>query len=84
MGLAKTITASASERLNALLRVAVREREDELSELPDTLPTAVLVDLLSHRLSAQQSVLERIFTEVEVERRAELALDAHARFPVGE
>lgn len=72
----------ASARLDSLLREAVLERVDEkMPKLPDALPTAILVDLLSQRLSAPQSVTERIYGEVAIERRAEMALDAHARFP---
>ena len=74
-------TPEAAERLNALLREAIRERVDESLELPEELPTGTLVNLLSQRLSATQSVLESIFSETHIERRAELALDAHARFP---
>ena len=50
-----------------------------VDDVPENL--GVLVDLLSQRLSTTQSVLERIFSETQIERRAELALDAHARFP---
>jgi Lon protease-like protein len=76
-------TPEAAERVNTLLRAAVMEREDDSDppNLPENLPTAILVDLLSQRLSTTQSVLERIYSEAEIERRAELALDAHARFP---
>lgn len=77
-------TLEATERLNPLLRKAVMEREDDLQELPEAPSTATLVDHLSQRLSTPQSVLERIFSETQIERRAELALDAHVRFPPGD
>ena len=77
-------TPEAAERINPLLRQAIIQRADKLPELPEKpeeLLTSILVNVLSQQLSTTQSVLERIFSETGVERRAELALDAHARLP---
>jgi len=71
----------ASARLDSLLRSAVMERVNGRKKLPDSWPTSILVDLLSQRLSIPQLMSERIYGELRVEQRAELALDAHARFP---
>lgn len=77
-------TPEAAERINPLLREAIIRRADklpELPELPEEVQTSILVDILSPQLSAPQSVLERIFSETGIERRAQLALDAHERSP---
>jgi len=80
-------TPEAAERINPLLREAIIQRADklpELAELPEELQTSLLADILSAQLSTTQSVLEHIFSETVIERRAKLALDAHTRFPGGE
>lgn len=71
---------SAAERLCGPLLDAVRERAETPGGLPDEVPLDVAADLLSARLDVPQPVMEEIFGERDVERRAELALRAHARF----
>lgn len=71
------------ERLRTPLYAAVRQRSEADLELPDDLPTGLIADLLAQRLSVPQGVMERIFSERDAARRAELALAAHARYPEG-
>ena len=71
----------ATERLRDRLLDAVRERSDSTEELSDELPLTFMTDLLCVRLEVPQGVMEEIYGERDVERRAELALQAHARFP---
>lgn len=74
-------TREAEERLREPLRAAVRARAEDEDKLPDELPLAIAADLLAVRLQVPQGVMQEIYCERDVVRRAELALAAHARYP---
>ncbi len=71
-------TPAEARTLEEPLRGAVQERHPELLNLPDDVPTSMLVDLLCQRLPLAQPDMEAIFAEPDVARRAQLALDGHA------
>lgn len=71
-------TPAEARTLEEPLRGAVQERHPELLNLPDDVPTSMLVDLLCQRLPLEQADMEAIFAEPDVARRAELALAGHA------
>ena len=66
------------------LYAAVLDRSEDQLNLPDGLPTGLVADLLSQRLTVPQPLMEQIFSELEVTRRAKLALAAHSRYPPDE
>ena len=72
---------AASERLRRPLYAALRRRAAAAEELPPDLPTTLATDLLAVRLDVPQWVMEEIYRERDVQRRAELALAAHASYP---
>jgi len=72
---------AASGRLRRPLAAALRARALAGEELPGDLPTAVAADMLAVRLDVPQWVMEEIYRERDVQRRAELALAAHASYP---
>jgi len=71
-----------TEGLSGNIREAILMRHKTLDKLPDELPIGVLVDLLAQQLDVPQSILERLFSEPDVERRADIALAAHAHTPI--
>lgn len=74
--------AGATEkRLLEALKAAVAERSSSEDETFPDLPLAVATDLLAVRLKVPQLVMQEIFAEADVARRAELALAAHAKYP---
>ena len=73
--------ADAAARLRSPLERAILSRNGRLLNLPDDMPTSMLVDLLSPHIQAPQAELERIYSEPDLVLRARLALRAHAAFP---
>jgi Lon protease-like protein len=67
-----------AHRLDERLREAIQTRVPSEIELPDVVPIEALIDLLCSRLEVDSPVMERIFVEPDVARRAELALASHA------
>ena len=72
---------ATEERLLEALKAAVAERSSSEDETFPDLPLAVATDLLAVRLKVPQLVMQEIFAEADVARRAELALAAHAKYP---
>jgi len=63
------------------LRHAILARCDEATTLPTEIPISCLADLLLQRLSLRQREMERLYEMLDVEERAEGALEIHARRP---
>lgn len=59
------------------LTSALLERTDDVPELPPDLPLGCLADLLTLRVNPSHARWHEIYTELDVERRVELALAAH-------
>lgn len=77
-------TAPPKERealLRERLRHAILARCDEATTLPTEIPISCLADLLLQRLSLRQREMERLYEMLDVEERAEGALEIHARRP---
>jgi uncharacterized protein len=68
--------------LRERLRSAILERCEPSTSLPEQLGLPCLADLLLQRLSLPQPQMEALYEEIDVERRAEEALEAHARSPL--
>jgi Lon protease-like protein len=66
------------------LRQAILTRVKPGKALPQELPLELLIDLLGQRLNAPPEVMEELFAERDMARRAELTLAADKRFPGGE
>ncbi len=73
--------AEEAAKLRDPLERAILSRNERLLNLPDDMPTAMLVDLLAPHISAPQIELERVFAEPDLVLRARLALRAHAAYP---
>lgn len=73
--------ADEAAKLRDPLERAILSRNERLLNLPDDMPTAMLVDLLAPHITAPQIELERIFAEPDQVLRARLALRAHAAYP---
>jgi hypothetical protein len=67
--------------LRERLRQAILARCEESTTLPKEIPAACLADLLLQRLSLPQREMEKLFEELDVEMRAECALEIHALRP---
>ena len=61
--------------LRSRLTEAILSRSEELLNLPDNLPISCLADLLALRLNPPHATTQRLFAELDVERRADLALE---------
>jgi Lon protease-like protein len=67
------------ERLRERLTEAILSRRKELLNLPETLPLGCLADLLALSINPPHTRWHRIYCELDVGRRAELALAEHER-----
>lgn len=73
-------------RLRKPLLEAIQSRSEQVLELGDEMPTSLLSDILSVqilsvRFRVPQAVMEDIYSETHVTRRALKALAAHRRYP---
>ncbi len=78
-------TAPSKEREPALrerLRKAILARCDGSTTLPAEIPILCLADLLLQRLALPQATMEDLYEELDVEKRAEGALEVHAQRPI--
>ncbi len=70
-----------SDHRESMLRdelvAAILDRSEELLNLPEDLPIGCLADLLTLRINPAHERWHAIYNELDVERRAELALAAH-------
>lgn len=57
---------------------AHKEKNEDL-ELPENLPVEFLTDLLMQKLQLEQPLMQELFAEPVIERRAERALELHAK-----
>lgn len=73
--------AESADRLRGPLVEAITSRLKDGVELGDGAPIGILSDILSRCIAMPSDLLENLFEETDVERRAELALEAHAHFP---
>ncbi len=67
--------------LSSELTTAIRERWNGELQLPDELPVEFLADVLVQRMDLPDDVLQEIFAEPVVMRRAERALEEHRERP---
>jgi Lon protease-like protein len=65
-------------RLREDLTSAILERSEDLDKLPADLPLGCLADLLTLRINPPHERWHAIYSELDVQRRAELALAEHA------
>lgn len=70
-----------SRLLKAQLRDAAQSRLSQKLEVPASVATSVLTDLLLQVLPLPSELLQEIFAERSVAERARMTLAAHARFP---
>lgn len=70
-----------SRELKARLRDAAQSRLPQKLEVPGSVATSVLTDLLLQVLPLPSELLQEIFAERSVAERARKTLAAHARFP---
>ena len=77
------VSASPGEaaRLKEPLVQAILARRKDVLNFPDDVPTGLLADVLLQHVSMPQPLMEQLFSECDAGRRAELALEAHARYP---
>jgi hypothetical protein len=68
--------------LRAALQKAVLARCNEFLNLPAQMPASNLADLLIQRMELPRATIERLYAELDVEKRAEAALAEHARQPI--
>ncbi|MHC4262363.1 MAG: LON peptidase substrate-binding domain-containing protein [Planctomycetota bacterium] len=66
------------------LTSAILDRTEELMNLPEDLPVGCLADLLTLRVNPEHAQWHAIYTELDVERRVQLALAAHKQDRAGE
>jgi hypothetical protein len=76
------VPESRQRALRAKLRKAVLERCTEFANLPLQLPASNLADLLAHGMQLPRATLERLYAELDVEKRAQAALAEHALQPL--
>ncbi len=67
-----------AERLKAAVGRAIQERADESLELPESVELGMLVDVLIQQLEVPAEVMDAMFVEMDVVRRAEMALKVHS------
>ncbi len=68
--------------LRSALQKAVLARCNEFLNLPAQMPVSNLADLLIQRMELRRATIERLYAELDVEKRAEAALAEHARQPI--
>lgn len=74
-------TPERDHELHRSLVRAIRERAGIQDERLAAVPTPQLVDILAQCLSAPQDLMESIFSEADVGRRAQRVLIAHSELP---
>jgi Lon protease-like protein len=75
------VPEAKERRLRTALQKAILARCNEFLNLPSLMPITNLADLLIQRLELPQPILQRLFAELDVEKRAEAALYEHERVP---
>ncbi len=78
-------TPPTDEDLNPLreeVSAAVRARTQDMAELPHHVPLSQLVDFLSLRMPLPPDVMQRLYNETDVSRRARMALEEHSIRPI--
>ena len=70
--------------LRGALTEAILERSEDLLNLPDDLPLGCLADLLTLRINPEHGRWHAIYSELDVERRVQMALTAHEQAPPSE
>ena len=70
---------TTAERLREQLEEAILARREDQLNLPDDVPTGLLADILLQHVQLPEHEMMRAFSEVDTLKRAQLALEAHAR-----
>jgi Lon protease-like protein len=76
------VTPSLEPDLRARVQAALQLRCPEFSKLPPDLLLTHLVDLLTQKIQLPSSVMQEIFCEPDLARRAERVLSEHAVRPI--
>jgi ATP-dependent Lon protease len=74
-------TRAEIDALHPPLRTAIGERVGDGVQLPDTVTTGQLADILGQCIALPGTLMAHIFAETHVSQRARMVLDAHAKFP---
>ncbi len=77
----RQVPPEREDALRGRLSEAVLERTGELLNLPEGMPLSALTDLLILRMPLPHQVVRRLYGELDVEQRAELALAEHDQRP---
>lgn len=67
--------------LRTALSAAIAERVENVDPAHESLPLSRLVDLLTLRLPIPHEVMNRLYSELDLEKRARLALEEHRQRP---
>lgn len=70
-----------ADELQPELQRAIQTRVGQDVELPDSVTTGQLTDILSQCLQLPPSLMAQIYAENRVQERARMVLDAHRKFP---
>ena len=76
------VDATLEAELRPKLEQAILKRDERLLNLPDDVTVGCLTDLLLQHLELPPSLLCELYSESHVARRAERALEEHARRPL--
>jgi Lon protease-like protein len=75
-------TRAETAELNDPLHRAILERVGSEVEIPESVTTGQLADILGQVLQLPSTLMTQIYAETRVAARARMVLDAHGKFPI--